>query len=39
MRRGWLFSSLLLCNMMEVRWCITIVFILVSAFVMVVFGI
>ena len=34
MGRGWLFSSLLLCNMMEVRWWITIVLIFVSVLVM-----
>ena len=34
MERNWLFSNLLLCNMMEVKWCIAIVFILIRAFVM-----
>ena len=39
MGSDWLFSSLLLCNMIEVRWCIAIVLILVKAFVVVVYGI
>ena len=39
MGRGWLFSNLLLCSMIEVRWYIAIVLILVKAFIIVFYGI
>ena len=39
MERGWFFYNLLLCNMIEVRWYIAIVLILIKAFVIVVSGI
>ena len=37
--RGWLFSNLLLCSMIEVRWYTAIVLILVRVFVIVFYGI
>ena len=39
MGRGWLFSNLLLCSMIEVRWYIAIMLILVKVFVIVFSGI
>ena len=37
--KGWLFLNLLLCSIIEVRWCIASVLILVRAFVILNFGI